>query len=723
MTFLAPIPIATVLTVAGVLAALAVVAYILKMRRRRFEVPFSALWQRVLQERESSSLFKHLRRLLSLLLQLLILALLIVAVLDPQLGSPDRDAHNVVIILDASASMKALDGRVYDAAGEAEPSIDGTAGDRGDTRVVIGSEDARTRMDVAREQARQFLSTMGGGDRAMIIRMDGQSTPLGRFDDDKAALARLVDRVRASDTPADLERALNLAADALRDRQNPVIVLIGDGAYPSAVTQRVRWHTSTATPAAANAAATAGEASESDDLGSIDLANIDVRYIPIGQTGENVGIVAFNARRYITDKTSYAAFIEVENFGQEPAARKLVVYSGDSAVDVKTIALAPGQRMRQLYPGLGGGQDNRMRAELQPVDAQDANAANTNAAGVDNADPDRVPAADVFTLDDRAYALLPARKKQKVLLVTADNLYLEGAMLVYDSIQVDKLTAEEYDRAAVAGELGGYDAVVFDGHTPESLPPPGIHLMYFDPQGPHSPIAIRRRVSAPRVTETAEAHPVMRWVVMSDVNFDASSVFAVSRARGEVALAQYVRDPIIAAKRTQERKIAVFGFNLAGTDLTLRVAFPLLLLNTLDWFAGDDADLLTTYTTGKRLSVPLDGVANVSQVDVITPAQQRLLAPVSEGRASFYAHSIGRYRLVARSGTEAVAEIDVVANLANPAESAIAPAAELALGGQVLPAPEEFSLTRRQSLWVYLVLAALLLLCLEWFSYHRRITV
>src|SRR5690606_1520146 len=73
MTLGMPIAVWTVLAVAGGLGALAVVAYILKMRRRRFEVPFSTLWQRVLLVRVNTTLLRHLRRLLSLRLQLLLL--------------------------------------------------------------------------------------------------------------------------------------------------------------------------------------------------------------------------------------------------------------------------------------------------------------------------------------------------------------------------------------------------------------------------------------------------------------------------------------------------------------------------------------------------------------------------------------------------------------------------------------------------------------------------
>src|SRR5690606_38259052 len=142
------------------------------------------------------------------------------------------------------------------------------------------------------------------------------------------------------------------------------------------------------------------------------------------------------------------------------------------------------------------------------------------------------------------------------------------------------------------------DVVVLDEHAPAAVPPAPTHLIYFHPTGEHSPFPVRRTVSVPRVTEVDENHPVMRWVVMSDVNFDASQVFAVEPARGEVSLARYVRETMIAARRDGGRKIVAFGFSLGGTDLTLRVAFPLLLVNSLDWFAGDDADLITTYQTG-----------------------------------------------------------------------------------------------------------------------------
>jgi hypothetical protein len=673
---LAPIALETVAIIAAVLAGLAIVAYILKMRRRRFEVPFSNLWHRVLKEKETTSLWKHLRRILSLLLALIMLGALLFAATEPELGSADDDAKNIVLIIDASASMKARDS---------------------------GSDSKQPRIRDAIAKGQAILDSLGDGDRAMIVKMDGQTTPLSRFESDIPKLKKLLREVQATDTPADLRRALSAAADALRERQNPAIILVGDGAYPEEVLNSVVWESADAATTAPAATAKGETNFDKVKLDEIDLSKISVSYIPIGKNRENVGIVAFNVRRYIANKLSYEVFIEIQNFGDEPAKRKLVLYDGDTAIDVKELDLKPKERIRKIYPDLGGGEGNALRASLEVP----------GAAGDDK--------FDVFPLDDEAFALLPARKRQKVLLVTQDNLYLEGAMLVYDNITVDKLTPAEYEKSV--DELDDYSAAVFDDYTPEALPTNGAHILYFNPQGEHSPFPIAGSLERPRITQLDENHPVTRWLVMSDVNFDKSSVFKVNRQARELPLIVSIRSPIAAAKKDGRRKTVAFGFGLTGTDLMLRVAFPLMLVNVLDWFAGDDSDLITTYTTGRRVRVPMDGTYGVQEVEVSTPSGRVTKAPLAEGHATFYASETGVHLVIAKSQEGELARIKLAANLSNPDESDIAPSDELNMGGVTLADPPEFKPTHSQSLWLYLALLALLLLCVEWLTYNRRVTV
>src|SRR5262245_43254458 len=106
MSFLGPIATSLWAWIAVGAAALVIGAYIIKMRRRRFEVPFVQLWKRVLEQKDANALWKQLKRLISLLLMLLIFGLILFAALDPTLGAADRKARNVVILIDSSGSMK-----------------------------------------------------------------------------------------------------------------------------------------------------------------------------------------------------------------------------------------------------------------------------------------------------------------------------------------------------------------------------------------------------------------------------------------------------------------------------------------------------------------------------------------------------------------------------------------------------------------------------------------
>jgi hypothetical protein len=690
VSFLGPLSGSLWAYVAAGAALLAVGAYIIKMRRRRFEVPFSELWKRVLETKDANSLWKQLKRLISLLLVLLILGLVLFAALDPTLGATDRKARSVVILVDASASMKTLDGN---------------------------PEGTQTRIDAAKQKANALIDSMGGGDLAMIIKVDGQATPLSRFTNDKAMLHKYVNGaaggsagITASDTPADLSRALGAAADALRDRKNPLVVLISDGAFPEAALGLVSWERE-GPPKGERAQ---GSGSDGKNLAAVDLSGVDVRFLPVGRSSENVGILAFNVRRYIANKAAYEVFIEIQNFGKEPTKRRLTLLDGGTPVDTRTIELAPGQRVRHIYEKLPSLEnDSQLRATIGPLRDE----ANNIVAGT----------SDAFPLDDVAYARLPARKKQNVLMVTEDNLFLEGAMLVYDNVDARKMTPAEY--AAKPSLADDFDVVIFDDYTPDTLPPPPASLLFFHPTGANSPFTIRGELTNPRITEIDEDHPVMRWVTMSDVYTDKSNTFAVDIRKGDVALAFSVRDPIVVARRDGHRKIVAFGFSLpaadreSATDLPMRVAFPMLLVNTLDWFAGDQADLLTTYPTGRRERIPLDGVVGATEAEVTSPDGAITKTPIIDGLATFYGSQVGFYDVVAKADGKELAKIKLAANLASVDESDIAPSTELTLGGKALAAPEAFQITRSQKLWWYFVLIALALIVAEWITYHRRITV
>ena len=79
--------------------------YLLRMRRRQLVVPFAALWQQVTRESDTRRLWRRLRRVLSWLFQLALLALLCLALGDPRPEVWLRDPRTLAIVVDRSASM------------------------------------------------------------------------------------------------------------------------------------------------------------------------------------------------------------------------------------------------------------------------------------------------------------------------------------------------------------------------------------------------------------------------------------------------------------------------------------------------------------------------------------------------------------------------------------------------------------------------------------------
>jgi hypothetical protein len=513
-----------------------------------------------------------------------------------------------------------------------------------------------SRMEAAKEEAKKIVRGLGGDDVAMLLRMDARPAPVSGFQSDDRELLREIDELKSSDAPADLERALRLAADALRGRPHPELILVGDGAWDSDVLNRVHF-------------------SPSKDLSAIDLSNVDLRYVPIGKSSDNVGITAFAVRRYRANQTAYEVLVEVQSFRTVPSTVKLELVQDNEVVEVEPLELKAGERVQRRYPNLTG-EGTRLQARL--ADARDA-----------------------FPLDDVAYALLPARHKLKVLLVTAGDLFTEGALLLDENLEVTKVSSYH------AEDTAKYDAVVLDRITPED--PPRTHALYINPQGEHSPFAIRGEISGPLITEVASGHPLMRWVTFKDVNIARASKFSL--APGDVAIASALREPIIAARDHDGRKTVALGFEIRKSDLPMRPAFPVLIVNALDWFGGNDGSLVAGFSTAHawRLNAP-----GANELTIKAPDGTFAKAPVHDGRATYFGTQIGYYEIGTRS---------FAANLASPAESRIEPRAALTVDAVALKAPEPGKVGLRRALWSWLAALALLILCVEWWTYNRRVTV
>ena len=90
---------------AGIIPLAAV--YLLKIKPRRQPTTALFLWQQILTQRKSSTLFQRLRHLLSLLLMLLAFVGMVMMMARPQFG--ELSHQDLLIVVDRSGSMNSMD--------------------------------------------------------------------------------------------------------------------------------------------------------------------------------------------------------------------------------------------------------------------------------------------------------------------------------------------------------------------------------------------------------------------------------------------------------------------------------------------------------------------------------------------------------------------------------------------------------------------------------------
>jgi len=636
----------------GIVGAAVVGLYVLRLRRRTVAIPFSPLWQKILKDKEATTLFSRLKRLLSLLLQLALLALLVFALGDPRAAATLVKGRTLVVLVDASASMQATD---------VSPN----------------------RLEVAKNEVKAMIRGLGGADRMLIAQMDAMVTPLGPMSGDTSELERALDQVKATDARADFSRALRFATDTLRNVELGEIVVVSDGNLGPAL----------------------------DASGPVHLGDDKLSFVSVGQGKRNVGITQFSVRRYPLDKSRYEVMLEVTNTGPEQQDIELKLLGDGNVVDLTKLRLMPGERLPRFYPNLSGA-SRTLEASLTNVDGTH----------------DDLPA------DDRAFALLPERRRAKVLVVTEGNTYLEAALLLDEYLEVTQVNPTEYVNKQANGS--GFDVVIFDRVTPATAP--RAHALYLDPRGPGSPVKVDAELVSPGFDKIDRKHPIVRFTALDDVNVARGHKLEPQVGSGDkVVGASGGTSPILVAGNRGAYKFVALGFDVRDSDLPMRVAWPLFLLNTVNFFTDEDARYISSFRTGDVWRVPVGTQA--TEATLALPGGGTEKVPVHEGRAVYLGERAGFYELTAgrpppppaAEGAESsvaapangLDKIAFAANLLDADESTISPAPELVVDGKPAGKVEGFHVGVRREIWIYLLLAAVLLTALEWATYHRRVTV
>jgi hypothetical protein len=391
------------------------------------------------------------------------------------------------------------------------------------------------------------------------------------------------------------------------------------------------------------------------------------------QEAENVGITAFEVRATASSALAYEAYLEVHNFGTEAKETHLTIAGpGGQHID-RVLQLQPGGEFGapfDLSKFEGGG----IRATIQV-------------------------SGDAFALDDSAYAYLPVERKAKTLLVSNGSPYLEALLRLDSLVDLTTIKPDQYQPDP------GFDAYIFDAFAPPNAPPRPTLLIGETPNRGWLPQS-NGTIAKPRFSSWSEDDPIMRYVSLHDVLLEKAARIDSTGLTGLKVLAENDdHSPLIVATDDQQRpRWVLLAFSLKDSDFPLHSGFPLFIDNALAWLSRES---LALRKQPGVIRVPM------SQAEIKALNGNRIESHASGDATVFEASEPGLYVATHEDSRQYVA-----VNLASAQYSNLNRIASQ----RDKPAPATAGWLE-QELWFYMIAAALLLLTLEWFTYHRGITV
>ena len=410
-----------------------------------------------------------------------------------------------------------------------------------------------------------------------------------------------------------------------------------------------------------------------DGAEALDEAD-QARVVSLGAPAANIGITLLGVRAAPANPGRYDVLLEVRSFAATRAHAQLRVTIDGQLAQLDDVRLGSGERKIVALPtvlqerGIG-----LLKAELYGIEIEGA--------------------IDSLSQDDVAYALLSPEAEYPV------RLYADGpsGRYVREVLRANpRYRLVDIDKAQVQEAAGSITVLV--GATAPALP--GRYLVL------GSAVAERKPLADAMFTDWRSDHPILAHTSLLDIAIKAGN--ASAPPEGAQVLGRFGEVPLLYVSQRSDRTEVGTTFDLADSNLPLRVAFPVLVYNAIDWMLGTD-ELDAARTLGRRWRIDRVGGGPIRSLSVKGPSPH--IEGSAQGNAIVVdnANAPGVYEVRADDETFRIA-----ASLTSSRESDLR---TVATGSTNVP-----TLPRASDLWSWLVYAALAVLLVEWFLYHRRIT-
>lgn len=679
--------------------------YFLKLKRQPLEVPSTYLWKKSIEDMHVNSLWQRLRQNLLLFLQLLLVALAMLALMRPGWESSKLDGERFIFLVDNSASMSATD-------------VDG----------------AKNRLAEAKKLVGGLIDQMDAGMTAMIVSFSDTPQVVQEFTNNRRLLRERLETIEPSVRGTDLRGALELA-DGLA---NPSRMPIKEGDREIDVVE--------AQPATIYIFSDG----RFEDVKGFSLGNLSPVYVPLGSIeAKNLAITAFSTRRSDAHPEERQAFVQVSNFTAAKQKAVVELQLDGSLLDAKEVDVPAGEAAGVVFP-LADAPAGKLTAQLKY-------------------ELDTPTKKDALAQDDLGYAALNDAKPGRVLVVTPGNVALEVSLATKRAAKLaavefkmpDELTSDQYKKDA---ESGAYSLIIYDQCAPTTMPRANTLLIGSVPPGPTWHGGKKKpaddkdkakeapkddvakdapkdeaptKVNEPQIVDWDRSHPILASVELANV--DIADSIVLDPPPGAAVLIDSTAGPIAAVAPRDAYQDAVLGFELFGkakdgsktvnTNWMRRLSFPTFCLNVLEYLAGGTEDSQLASTRPGR-PIELKTTGNAPELIVIDPAKkEHTLRRTAQDMFQFQDTSqLGVYdvkrndQVIERFAVNLFdrQESDVRVRPTQSEDGKTVQPADIRIGNIDVAATVGQTPSRTEA-WKFLLACALFVLILEWYIYNRRV--
>lgn len=651
--------------------------YFLKLKRQPLEVPSTYLWHRVIEDLHVNSLWQKLRKSILLLLQLLVVALAIFALLRPGWQGETLDGQRFIFLVDNSASMSTTD----------------------------AAQDV-ARLDEAKNRIGNLLDQMEAGMSAMIIAFAKEPLVIQEFTSNRRTLREALNRIAPTVAQTDLSGALRMAAGFANPRRE-----IAGGASDDAEKS----------PPGEPSSLFIFSDGRFGAVENFSLGDLQPKFLPLGRSDtSNMALTALNARRSEEHPELVQAFAQLANFSESDAIADVSLSHNGRLIDAKEVKV-PARGIGTATFMLDGDATGTLRAVLEPQDSFQ-----------DRLEVDNTAYAVLDTRRNARVLLVTPGNSALELALATDR--------VKRLAKVEIVSPSEIETAAFKQrvENNNYDLIIFDQCTPREMPPTNtLFVGRRPPLEAWTSNQSEQKVPAPQIIDWQRSHPLLNLVELGGL--EIVDTYSIAPPIGGRVLIDSNVGPLMAVAPRDRFEDFVIGFEIVGTNeegqrafntnWSLRHSFPTFWLNVLEHFSrGSDSQEF--YRPGELVEIqlpPSDSSTEVARPDGVRVAVDTDFA----GRMAFQeTERPGIYQVF----QDGIIVKQFAVNLFDRQESDVAlRVSEDSAGGldvvksldigYVEVAAQTSSSEMRKELWKPLLVLALVVLIVEWYIYNRRVYI